>query len=978
MTEAFALVRAALLSVDEAARLVAAGDGDADPVARAAVELAAGPLVATADSARARTARARYLARMGGRATPFGLFAGTAAAEIGPQRRLDLGSRAEHRAHVRVDAEALRLLVQESFDEQPLASRPLRTNPTLRGDGSVLRFARAGDATADVVAMRAKPAIRAVLAHLDTSGSATGADLVGALVEHTPDVEPAALATFVQRLVDSGLLVPAIDLLEPGVEPADRALELLERMGDGPRAAALRGLIGAGCGDQPVDPALPARLEVAWAEAVRAGGAAGNAAWADIDPPHRFHLELRLGMRAATVDRATIDDLEAALLRLRALASGRHELDAVRDAFLARYEDAEVPLLEALDLECGVAVHHQRGTSVLAGTAGVRFADSDDPPRVDPRRLEILDRWLRAGGTGSVDIADLPAAEHSPVRSVQAVLLDDHEGRYRSMLVGGGGRAPFALIARFALGHDELGERMRRWVAEDPADDTADLVDRPIRAELVYNPGGRIANVLIRPRVYDDTIALGGAGGATLALDRLLLRVQGDRFVLRDARTGRPVQVELSSAHNVDMAGQDPLYSFLGHLAAPGGAAWSWGALDRMSHLPRITCGSVVVAPERWRIEHALAREVLASPDPTGRLRELLPGVGDRRWVGTGVHDHILPIDLTARASVAAAFGRIGQRPGTVDVVEMPQMESPAVIGPTGRHVAEIVVPVRSRQPVPVGPVAARFDGGRADDWVYFRFHTGFAAADTVVARAAELVGRLRAEGAATGWFFLRYGEDGHHVRVRVRPANGAGSADAVVAALGRLGRQLRGEGLISRVVMDGYVPEVARYGGAAGLALAEELFVADSDDVARVVAAGADESTRLYRTVGDMVAWCDALYADPADAQEFLRKGSAGQGLEFLAEGNRHGLFHREHRRALEEHLAVARPDETVLERLRALAASVRERLDRRRCDSVLGSALHLHCNRMFAFDANRLEFLAYELTRRTLRARSARRRAS
>lgn len=970
----FALVRAALLSVDEAARMVAAGDCD-DPVARAAVELAAGPRVADGDSERARTARVRYLARMGGRATPFGLFAGTAVAAVGEQRVLEVGPRAEHHALVRVDVEALRLLVQESFDEQPLERRPLRTNPTLRVDGSVLRFARSGDATADVVAMRAKPAILTVLARLEEGGSATGAELVDALVEHTPQVDPAALTAFAQKLVDAGLLVPAVDLVEPGVEPVDHALALLDRMGDAERAAALRELVAAGCGTRPLDAALPGRLGSAWAALTGSGAAAS--AWTDVEAAHRYHLELQLGMRTATVDRATIDDIEATLLRLRALASGRHELDDVRDAFVARYEDAEVPLLEALDLECGVVVHHQRGTSVLAGTAGVRFADGDDPPRVDPRRLEILDRWLRAGAPADgVDIADLPMAEQSPVRSAQAVLLDDHNGRYRSMLVGGGGRAPFALVARFVLGRDDLTARMRDWVHDEPG-------EQPIRAELVYNPGGRIANVLIRPRVYDDTIALTGAAGGTLALDRLLLRVQGDRFVLRDAHSGRPVQVELSSAHNVDMAGMDPLYSFLGHLAAPGGAAWSWGALDRMSHLPRITCGSVIVAPERWRIEHEVLRAALADPDPAGRLRELLPGVGDRRWVGTGVHDHILPIDLTTTASVTAAFGRIGNRSGTVDVVEMPQLESPAVAGPTGRHVAEIIVPVRARQPVAVGAVSARFDGDRADGWVYFRFHTGFAAADAVVARVAELAGRLRAVGTATGWFFLRYGADGHHVRVRVRPAprpdnTGPGNTDAVVAALGRLGRELRTEGLTSRVVMDGYVPEVARYGGAAGLALAEELFVADSDDVARVIAAGADESTRLYRTVGDMVAWCDALFPDPADAQEFLRKGSAGQGLEFLADGNRHGQFHREHRAALERHLAGASPDPVVLERLSALAVSVRERLDKRRCDSVLGSALHLHCNRMFAFDANRLEFLAYELARRTLRGRAARRRAS
>jgi thiopeptide-type bacteriocin biosynthesis protein len=969
MSAQFALVRTALLSVGEAAAMVTAGECD-DPVALAAVELAAGPRVSAGDDERARAARARYLARMGGRATPFGIFAGTAVADVGESRHLDLDRRAEHRAHVRVDAEALRLLVQESYVEQPLDRRPLQANPTLRVDGSVLRFTRLGDATADVVAMRAKPAIRTVLAILG-HGPATGAELVRGLAEHAPAGGTTALAAFVEQLVGSGLLVPALDLLEPGREPAELALALLERMGDTARAAALRTLLADGCGPRPLDASLPQRLSAAWTAAAPA-----TAAWSDIGAPHRFHLDLQLGMPGAVLDRATVDDLESALLRVRAMSSGRHELDDVRDAFVARYEDAEVPLLEALDLEVGIVQHHVRAASVLAGSAGVRFADSDDPPRVDPRRLAVLDRWLRAGCPAEgVDIADLPAAEHTPVRSVQAVLLDDHEDRYRAMLVGGGGRAPFALMARFAPGRDDLERRMARWVADDRPD-PADP-DDPIRAELVHNPGGRIANVLLRPRVYEHTIALAGGGGGSLSLDRLLLRVRGDRFALRDARTGRPVQVELSSAHNVDMAGQDPLYSFLGHLAAPGGAAWSWGALERLSRLPRITCGSVVVAPQRWRVEAADVAEVLASPSPAARLRALLPGVAGRRWVGTGAYDHVLPIDLSTSASVTAALGRSRSHAGAIDVFEMPQLESPAVRGPSGRHVAEVVVPVRARRPVAVGPVPARFERRHGDGWVYFRFHTGFAAADTVVTRACDLARRLRATGTATGWFFLRYGEGGHHVRVRIRPAQD-GAADAVVSALRALGRELRAEALVSRVVMDDYVPEVARYGGATGLALAEELFVADSDDVARVIAAGTAEAERLYRTVADMVAWCDTLFDDPASAQEFLRLGGAGQGLQFLAEGNRHGMFHREHRAVLEEHLARMALDDAVLGRLRALATEVRGRLDRRRSDSVLGSALHLHCNRMFAFDANRLEFLAYELARRILRAREARRRAS
>jgi class I lanthipeptide synthase len=959
----FALLRTALLGVEESAAMVVEGRCT-DPDAAAAVTVAAGPRVVEADTDRSRATLARYLARMGGRATPFGLFAGTAVAGVGDERALVVGPRRDHRALVRVDLEVLRALVQESLDEQPLERTPLRANPTLRRDGAALRFSRPGDATADVVTVRANPAMRELLDAV-ADGPRPGAELVARLAATRPGTDPGALAGFVRRLVELTALVPAVDLVEPGVEPADLALALLEWMGDTGRAGALRALVDAACGEVPLA-GLTGRLAGAWAPA-----AERVAAWREVAVPHRFHVELRMAAPAAVVDRRTVEDLHATVLRLVGLSSGRHELDEVRDAFRERYEDAEVPLLAALDLESGVARPRLRGASVLAGSAGVRFGDADDPPRLDPRRLELLDRWLRDGDP--VDIGHLPLADRSPVRSIQAALLDDHEGRYRSLLVGGAGRSPFALVARFAHGRPGLQRRMVDWLAAEDAD--AD--GPPIRAELVYHPAHRIANVLVRPRLLAEQIALGAAPGGTLALDRLLLRVQGDRFALRDAVTGRPVQVELTTAHNVDMAGQDPLYSFLGHLASPGGAAWSWGALERLSHLPRVTCGSVVVAPERWRLPREAVRGLLADPHPAAALRALLPGVGERRWIGTGVYDNVLPIDLRADASAAAALARVLPGLDAVDVLELPQLESPAVTGPHGAQVAEVVLPVRPpRAPARARPVPAAFDPAHAGRWVYFRYHCGYAAADAVVRAAGELADRLRADGLATAWFFLRYSAEGHHVRVRVRAAEGR--RDAVVEQLGALGARLRADdAVVSRVVMDDYVPEVARYGGPAGLALAEELFSADSDQVARLVAAGTTEQQRLYRAVAGMVDWCDVLFDDQRAAQEFLAAGAAGQGLSFRTEGNRHGRFHREHRAELERFVAAGTPDAAVGARLAALAAEVRGRLDPDRVGSVLGSALHLHCNRLFTFDANRLEFLAYELARRTLRSRAARRAA-
>ncbi len=339
--------------------------------------------------------------------------------------------------------------------------------------------------------------------------------------------------------------------------------------------------------------------------------------------------------------------------------------------------------------------------------------------------------------------------------------------------------------------------------------------------------------------------------------------------------------------------------------------------------------------------------------------------------MGVGDYDHVLPIDLRSARSVGAALAKEAKGPDTasVKIIEMPQLEAPAVRGPSGGHVAEAVIPFSPvhRTPPRPGTGADAFDADRGRAWVYFSYFCGQASADAVVTRAKQLADELHRSGAVTDWFFLRYTDGGYHVRVRMRPIDGAARAH-VVAAMDALGGALRAEGLIGRSVMDDYIPEVSRYGGADNLAAAERLFTASSDQVAAFLAARPTEELRLYQAVADAVGWCSALFDSTDEQRAFLRLCQSGTSLSFTKKGNPLGKFHRAHDRALRDHLADAQGDEQVAKALAALSSSVRQTLTGRRGWSVFGSALHLHCNRLFAFDAVRLEYLAYELAERRI----------
>jgi thiopeptide-type bacteriocin biosynthesis protein len=302
-------------------------------------------------------------------------------------------------------------------------------------------------------------------------------------------------------------------------------------------------------------------------------------------------------------------------------------------------------------------------------------------------------------------------------------------------------------------------------------------------------------------------------------------------------------------------------------------------------------------------------------------------------------------------------------------LTELPQVESPGVAGPTGRHVAETIVPITSVRTERTPAEVAEFDPAAGARWVYAKFFTGTAGADQVIARSHRLATALTAAGLVSGWFFLRYREDGYHVRVRLRPVEPEQRA-TVLAELDRLGQRLRANGLVTRVATDEYVPEVARYGGPATLALAERLFSADSNEVAAHVAGGSDERTRLYRTVGTTLRWVRAAFDSVAEQQQFLRNCQGGLDVRFEREGNPLGRFYREHRPGLSAYLDEHREPSEV----DGLFARLRARLGPDVGDPVLAAVLHMHCNRVFAVDSRRLEFLTYELTARKIREYQAR----
>ena len=295
-----------------------------------------------------------------------------------------------------------------------------------------------------------------------------------------------------------------------------------------------------------------------------------------------------------------------------------------------------------------------------------------------------------------------------------------------------------------------------------------------------------------------------------LPITDLTVSVLGERVVLRSRRLGREVIPRLTSAHNFSLRGLG-VYRFLCSLTrqGTGGAAWSWGVASSLPFLPRVRRGKLVVSRARWLLGPADLKPFVdaakGATAPRTQVQRLREHRGLPRWVVLQDDDNELPVDLDNPLAADSFAHQLKGRTSATLVELFPDHGALCTHGPDGRYVHELVVPfVRAvdaradaapaRVPPPT-PAAfpRRFPPGSA--WLYLKLYTGTATADVLL---SEVLGPLAREAIADRladrWFFIRYDDPEHHLRVRFagNPERLIGELLAAPPSRARTGRRRR------------------------------------------------------------------------------------------------------------------------------------------------------------------------------------------
>ena len=872
------------------------------------------------------------------------------------------------------------------------------------------------------------PYLRAALERAQ-GGGADLATIASALTVVGDGITIEAATRYVEDLIDNQLLVPVLPLPITGVEPVSSFVEALRDNG------------------AHVDSANRlAKVQEALAVLDRGGvGAAPSqyremaAALVSLPAPvvlrRLFQVDLFKPAEEARLGTTVVSEIVRGADVLHRLQRPTVDpLARFRQRFVERYEGRAVPLPLVLDDESGVGLDELTSAEPLLRGVALDDAGSDAQVTWGERENILLAKIMDACAAGDRemtlmrdDIDALAATMNRPrpplarglaaMATIAARSEDDIDtGDFQVHIAGLSGATGVELLGRFCHGDGELCQRVVDHLrAEEAADPDA------IYAEVVHSPAGRLANILLRPRLREHEIVYLGDSGAPwdkqISVSDLVITVEGDRVVLRRSADGRRVVPRMTTAHNWAPRGNLATYRFLCMLQSQGvtpGARWDWGALVTAPFLPRVRYGRAVLSLAHWRVRGdelrpmlRLRGDALVAAVGTWRERRRIP-----RHVSQVEADNVLPIDLETSLG-ADTLVRASQNGKTVVILQelFPEPDALCVTGPEGRFTHELVVPLVNTPATASEPRVERLEArGRTvtrqvlrrfppgSEWLYARVYAGPATIDRLLRRAiGPLVRQARAAEWIDRWFFIRYADPDWHVRLRFH-GDPVVLQEKLLPALHNALAPLLADGSSWRVDLGTYEREVERYGGDEAIDLAERLFEADSDSVLEIIehvkGLSHDDRWRLALYGVDRLFVDFGLDANTrGDTFARLRDGYIGEHRPPVGLRRRLGDRFRGERRGLETLLndetlvpsPLARAVDVLRRRsnrlaplvvqLRALDAAGRLAMPLER---IVPSFAHMFAVRLLRSAAREQELVLYDFLTRLYEARAARDRAS
>ncbi|ATP55370.1 hypothetical protein CPT03_02265 [Pedobacter ginsengisoli] len=700
-----------------------------------------------------------------------------------------------------------------------------------------------------------------------------------------------------------------------------------------------------------------------------------------------FQMDTSKVSSTLSIERKSIDHLFNSIKKIHSInntINENHTLKKFKKAFLERYDNQSVKLVELFDNETGMGYRNAKSLSDFYSTQESRISN------LEKLALKKFLEFLKSGNKEIIiQEEDLkPYKSHtrglpSSFSVMANITHNDLNEKYFS--INGFSLSTTSLLGRFCHSDDKL------------YDNVLDLIEKEketgcITAEIAHLPQARIGNILSRPIITDYEIEFLSLSGVPsekkITIDDLYVKLVGNEIVLFSKKLKKRIIPKLSSAHNYSSGSLD-IYHFLCDVQYQNLDSvqfWNWGvSLADQAFLPRVTFNNCILSPAQWSIDCLELQKAVKLNKTTflEELRVIQKKIDLPMIVVLKQYDNFLTLDLSTGICIDILEKEVGKNKSVrlfEFITSNNEVKQSFNDGDLNIYSNEVIIPFsvsnkkRVLQPFItdwIKPIKNKRKFFLGDDWFYIKIYAKQKNLNKVLIKLSSVLKRNKVNKNITSWFFIRYGDPFPHLRFRFLVSK---DIDELIKDLfGQLQPMIK-DNFITNIVTDTYEREIERYGDNS-IVMSEDLFHINSELVVFLVEKKAVLNSGLnLQNVALMIIdrTLDIFDYSLSEKSEFYNRSFKRFSVEFnynLDKGLKAALQNQY--RSVRGNLNFLNKKLSQVENLnldlyfRKLTSIVHDVKidDTKSIDSFLESHVHMFVNRLFSVNQRFEEFIIYYL---------------
>ncbi|ULT38780.1 lantibiotic dehydratase [Niabella defluvii] len=643
------------------------------------------------------------------------------------------------------------------------------------------------------------------------------------------------------------------------------------------------------------------------------------------------------------------------------------ELSNFKNAFLRRFEQAEIPIMLALDPEIGVGYGDQEQAidashlETLVGLTPEKVVDINAP-----LNEQLFRKLLEHAGSYVIDIealkADIGGIQDLP-NSIAATCTVTDDLLWLDMI---GGASATSMSGRFALAVPEIENYCHKIAADEQAANPNVLF-----FDVGYSKEGKVDNVNRRPVIYDLQLNILNydTSPQPLSLTDIYVSVQMDKVVLRSRSLNKRLLPRMASAYNYRRSDLSVFRLFMDiqNQGIQTNLTFKLpNFLNGLQFYPRIQYKNIIVSPATWRLPVKELR-ALDKGERTYFLQSWLSLRVQTTHIKTGKGDQTLCLEINAMDDLGILVNTCLKE--TDVLVEETTLPKKGIVQDTNGavYLPQVVVTLQHQERIvaPLTIVQEQFPAiakshvlSLGNEWLYFQIFCPVYRSDQILNKIADYIDRTRQY--LHKWFFIRYDEGGPHIRLRLNLKNTSVSSDLINVLSHVLQAELE-SGIVADIKLCIYRPEVHRY-YPEQMENVESHFHVDSEFAISAIGEMLSSNAR-YRLCMDLyqsVESSDAIESVALDHMvskmaENYNKEHYVKGEQFKAINNDFRSFRQEPSPSLSliSTSSYKQLKQSLIDTLFSYPGLIRPK--------ILAELLHMHINRLFISQQRTHEMVFY-----------------